>query len=164
MNRESDVSDQLSSAIGEFRKELLDWIDTELVRLLERESVDSVSEEERSLCQSSSLRINLGATRGRPLPQSGIERQESHARERIIDHKDVAAETMRQPDRLRERPTDLEARKLTSDPRERLDALARLLDKRIKQAESSAETTGDTRTNTGSGDDAPSLSPQGGRR
>ena len=36
MSHEIEVSDPLLSAIGEFRKELLLWIDTELARLREQ--------------------------------------------------------------------------------------------------------------------------------
>ena len=47
MSHEIEVSDPLSWAIGEFREELLLWIDTELVRLRERDQAgDGMMEEE----------------------------------------------------------------------------------------------------------------------
>jgi len=102
MSQEFEVSDPLSRAIGEFRKELLLWIDTELVRLREPEQADDLVIEE-------------------------------------------------------ELPIDPEPRPPLSNPRQRLDALARLLDHRLKQAQEAAAPSGGAGNgrNTGVEDDTP---------
>jgi hypothetical protein len=87
MSHEFEASDPLSRAIGEFRKELLLWIDTELLRLRQPGQADDLVNEE-------------------------------------------------------ERQIDPEPRPFLSNPRQRLDALARLLDHRLKQAQEAAAPSG----------------------
>jgi hypothetical protein len=109
MNHDDTVSDRLSEAIGEFRAELLDWIETEMVRLQQR-TVDATTE--------------------KALAELNADRQPAIA---------------------------------LADPRERLDTLARLLDRRIKQARG-AERSGSgygTRPNAGlEGDPAEASTPE----
>ena len=66
MSREIEESDPISSAIGEFRDELLFWIDSELVRLRERVQVDdSVIEEElATAARNSNFSGSSGRARG----------------------------------------------------------------------------------------------------
>jgi hypothetical protein len=159
MSREIEVSDPLSWAIGEFREELLLWIDTELVRLQEPEQVDHpVMEEELAVARESHFSGSSsrhGVSRGSPFFKSGIARQEPRTRERVVDREELVVETARPPVALPELDTDPEPRPSLSNPRQRLDALARLLDHRLKQAQGTAETNGGTGkgTNTGADDD-----------
>jgi hypothetical protein len=107
MSNDVEAPDPLSSAIGEFRKELLDWIETELVRLRERAQTDE--------------------------------------------------ETTRPPGALPERQIDRDPRPPLSNPRQRLDALARLLDHKLKQPQGTAEASGGggTGRNAGAENDTP---------
>ena len=162
MSREIEESDPLSSAIGEFRDELLFWIDSELVRLRERVRLDdSVVEEELATAardfnfSSSSTRVRV--THGGSYSQSGTVRAEPRSCERAVDRKDLVAETARPPVARPELQTDSDLRSSVSNPRQRLDALARLLDHRLKQAQGTAEvsSTADKGTSTGAVDDVP---------
>jgi len=102
MSQEFEVSDPLTRAIGDFRRELLLWIDTELVRLRQPEQADDLVIEE-------ALQM------------------------------------------------DPELRPPQSNPRQRLDALARLLDHRLKKAQEAAAPGGGAGNglNTGAEDDTP---------
>ena len=162
MSREIEESDPLSSAIGEFRDELLFWIDSELVRLRERAQLDdSVIEEELAAAardfNSSGSSTRVGVTHGGPYSQAGIARSESRSCDRVVDRKDQIAETARPAVALPELQSDSDLRSSVSNPRQRLDALARLLDHRLKQAQGSAEvsSTADKGTSTGAVDDVP---------
>jgi hypothetical protein len=160
MSREIGVSDPLSWAIGEFREELLLWIDTELVRLREREQADDlVIEEELAVAREPQFNASssrLGVPRGSRYFESGIAWQEPRTRERAVD-RDSVVETLRPSVALPERQTDPELRPPLSNPRQRLDALARLLDHRVKQAQGTAETSDGARKgpNDGVEDDTP---------
>jgi hypothetical protein len=162
MSREIEDSDPLSSAIGEFRDELLFWIDSELLRLRERAHVvDSGIEEQLAPATRESNFIGssgrLGVSQGGSICQPGIARAESPSCERVVDRKDLVAETARPPVALPELPTDAELRPSVSNPRQRLDALARLLDHRLKQAQGTGEVSSSTGKGTGTGtvDDGP---------
>ena len=162
MSREIEDSDPLSSAIGEFRDELLFWIDSELLRLRERAQVDdSVMEKELATATRESNFVSssgrLGLSQGSAICQSGIARAESPSWERVVDRKDLVAETARPPVALPELPTDSELQPSVSNPRQRLDALARLLDHRLKQAQGTGEVSSSTGKGTGTGavDDGP---------
>jgi hypothetical protein len=160
MNPEIEVADPLSSAISEFRDELLLWIDTELFRLRAREQLDdSVIEEELAAARESQFSgssSRRAASRGSPLVESGTAWQEPRTRERVVDREDVEVETVRPPMALPELQTDPEPRPSLANPRQRLDALARLLDHRLKQAQETAGTSGgtDKGTNTRADDDS----------
>jgi hypothetical protein len=106
MSHDSEVSDALSWAIGEFREELLLWIDTELSRLREQEPAEKA------------------------------------ARRPVIPPEPKSA---------------LEPRAPVSNPRQRLDALARLLDHRLKQARGASESSrgADQEPNKGAEDHTP---------
>jgi hypothetical protein len=144
MSRAIEVSDPLSWAIVEFREDLLLWIDTELVRLREREQADDlVMAEELATARESQFSASsspLGVSRGSPFLQSGIAWQEPQTGERVVD-RDLVVETTRPPVALPELQTEPEPRPARSNPRQRLDALARLLDHRLKQAQGTAETS-----------------------
>jgi hypothetical protein len=165
MNREIDVSNPLSGAIGEFREELLLWIDTELARLREQTD-DSVVEEEPKKSQFNGSRSRVGVSQGSPFLQTRIARQEPRTRERAVEHEDLALKNLTPHVPPREPATEPASRLRLSNPRQRLDALARLLDQRLKQAQGTAEKndgTG-TATNIGADDDAPSPAGLEGRR
>jgi hypothetical protein len=162
MSGEIEDSDPLSSAISEFRNELLFWIDSELLRLRERAPVDDpVMEEELATRMRESnfigSRGRLGVSQGASICQPGTARAESPSCERVVDRKDLVAETARPPVDLPEPRTDAEPRPSVSNPRQRLDALARLLDHRLKQAQGTGEVSSSTGKGTGTGavDDAP---------
>jgi hypothetical protein len=110
MSHEIEVADPLLRTIGEFRKELLLWIDTEMVRLHERVQADE------------SVVETVTPLAALPEPQTAAEPQ-SH----------------------------------TSNPRKRLDDLARLLDHRLKQAQGAAASSAGTgqAPNNGVADDTP---------
>ncbi len=169
MSHDSEVSDPLSRAIGEFREELLSWIDTELVRLREREQADDlVMEEEPAAASGSQFGASsgrLGVSRGSPSFPSGMAWQEPRARERVAD-RDSVVETAIPPVALPELQTDPEPPPPPSNPRQRLDALARLLDSRVKQARGAAETSSGAGKgpNTGVEDDSPRQSRLEDRR
>ena len=131
MTRDIDVSDPLSWAIGEFREELLLWIDTELVRL-QQQIDDSVIDEEQSESEFNGSSSRVSATRESPFPRTGVARG-ARPRERVVERYDPAVETLKPPVPHREPRTDPESRLPVSNPRQRLDALARLLDQRLKQ-------------------------------
>jgi hypothetical protein len=166
MTCEIDASDSLSRAIGEFREELLLWIDAELVRLGEREQDDSVIEEEPRRSHSNGLSGRLGMSSGSPFFQSGSALQEPGTSERVVDRPELAVQTVWPSVPLPKPSTDAELRLPVSNPRQRLDALARLLDQRVKQAQGLAETNGSTGngTNDGADVDTPSSSVPEGRR
>ena len=69
-------------------------------------------------------------------------RAEPRSCERAVDRKDLVAETARPPVARPELQTDSDLRSSVSNPRQRLDALARLLDHRLKQAQGTSEVSG----------------------
>jgi hypothetical protein len=169
MSHDIEVSDPLSWAIGEFREELLLWIDIELVRLREREQAEDLMREEEpaaaSGSQFSTSSSRLGASRVSPYFQPGMTREEPRTRQRLAD-RDSVVETARPPVVLPELQTDPEPRTPLANPRQRLDALARLLDHRLKQAQGAAETSrgAGKGPNTGVEDDTPQPSRLEDRR
>ena len=108
MTRDIEVSDPLSWAIGEFREELLLWIDTELVRL-QKQIDDSVIDEELSESQFNGSSSRIGVTRESPFPRTGIARGKQRTRERVVERYDPAVETLKPPVPRREPPTDPES-------------------------------------------------------
>jgi hypothetical protein len=102
---ESGAADPLARAIGELREELLSWIDAELSRLQELQR-----EEDRSMEGMSGVRGSWPDDRG---SSQGV---------------DGSSISVRGPG------MDLEPGSTPCDPGERLDALARRLDHRLKQA------------------------------
>ena len=141
----TSYADPLSWAIGEFREELLRWIDTELVRLREREQAENrLMEEGRAAASWIAIRrfaaAVSGSSPGRRDLQLGLGWHESRTRERVVE-RDSGGRNRRPPRRrfLKLRDGSRTAGR-PSDPRQRLDALARLLDDRLKQAQGAAGT------------------------
>jgi hypothetical protein len=143
VNSDTDVRDPVARAIAEFRQEFLLRIDTELVRLQEREqAANRLTEEEVVAATGSQFGASssrVGGSPRRPYLQSGTGWQESRATERAAD-RDSVAEAERPPVDVPELEIDPEPRVPPSDPRQRLDALARLLDNRLKRAQGTAGT------------------------
>ncbi len=159
MSHDIEVSDPLLRAIGEFREELLLWIDTELVRLREREPAEALVMEEEAAAtgsESGSSSSRHGASTGSPHFRSGMAWQEPPTRERVVD-RDSVVETARPPVALPELQTDPEPGSPFSNSRRRLDALARSLDHRLKQAQGAAEPSSSAgkRSNSVAEDDTP---------
>jgi hypothetical protein len=160
VNSDSAVRDPLARAIAEFRQELLLRIDTELVRLQEREqAVNRLTEEGVVAATGSQFGASssrMGASPRKPYLQSGTGWQESRDAERVADL-DSVAEAERPPVDDPELEIDPEPRVPPSDPRQRLDALARLLDNRLKRAQGTAGTRSgaDRRPSTEVGDETP---------
>jgi hypothetical protein len=151
MSSDADEPDLLSRAIGEFREGFLLWIDAELVRLRERESEESLVMEEGSAAPSSS-RSGLGggsplgsrasrpaARPGRPDLPAEIGWQTPRNRGKAAG-RDSVAETAWPPVAPPGPESDPEPQPPPSDSRQRLDALARLLDHRLKRAQGAAGT------------------------
>jgi hypothetical protein len=151
---EAGSADSLSQAIEELREELLSWIDTELVRLQELEQGADRAAEAISGTPGP-IRSGLGGGRrlvpltdgdgARPRTHdvSGMERESSRDRGWLADRDskiDVAEPSIDMPGSER----DPEAQVPPLNPRQRLDALARLLDHRLKQAEGAAGVSRDT--------------------
>lgn len=137
--------DSLARAIGEVREELLTWIDAELSRLR-----DLQREEDRSMKAASG---GSGATRLQPrdagmvLPPTVRDGGGPATTDEIAgmgrgmtrsggwsDDRDSNADVDEPPRVARGSGMDLEPRSAPGDPGERLDALARRLDHRLKQA------------------------------
>jgi hypothetical protein len=152
MSPDTEVPDRLLSAIGEFREEVLLWIDSELVRLREREQAENRRLEQRLAPATgshfSASNGRLGASPERPSLQSGTGPREPRSLETARD-REPAAENARQPLDVPEPETDPKPPGTGSNPRQRLDALARLLDHRLRQAQGEAA----TRTGAGNGRD-----------
>jgi len=164
MNRDNEESDPLPSAIAEFRKELLEWIDTEYARVLarEREWTDrfAVAQEQAAARESA---FNASSQRGLSLGSSTrparIAREEPGTRETVVDQHSVV-DTAGPPAAVSERPIDAEPQPTPANPRQRLEALARLLDRRLKQAQGAAAASDGAGKGpkTGMENDAPSAS------
>ena len=145
MSDEIEVFDPLPSAIGELREELLIWIDTEMARL--REHVDVLArEDEGTAARSSRFTASSSrhvANRGGSRARSALARPAPATRESGAD-RGPDVETASPPITPSEQPSDHESRLSGSNPRERLDALARLLDHRLKQAQEDTKTRSGT--------------------
>jgi hypothetical protein len=143
MSHDTEVPDPLLLAIGEFREELLVWIETELVRQREREQAENRVMEERPAAATGSpfgvSSSRLGASPGRPYLESGMDGREPRIRERVADG-DSVVESARPSVAVTGLETDSEPRARLTNPRQRLDALARLLDHRLKRAQGAAAT------------------------
>jgi hypothetical protein len=135
-------SDSLARAIGEFRQDLIHWIDAELIRLREQAGA-AVGLEELSGAsgsQFSAYTSGLGPSGGSASLQPGIAAQEPPKRERGSD-RDSYSTTTWPTAAVSKLATDDEPRSAPSNPRQRLEALARMLDHRLKHPEGFAETS-----------------------
>jgi hypothetical protein len=112
MGDEAGSTDSLTRAIDGFRRELLLWIDTELARL------QALEQDERADPS------RMG---------SGISRDREGSADRNSD-----AEMARSPVTLPASGADLETQAAPLNSCQRLDALARLLDRRLKEVEGAA--------------------------
>ncbi len=153
MSHEAESADLLARAIGEFREELLLWIDTELTRLRGRAAEESPVIEESSTGpdlvhtgQTGEFRFGSPThidtqSPGRPESPPGVRRATLRDPEAFAD-RSAAAET-REPQVAFPRPeADPESQAPPLNPRQRLDALAQLLDRRLKQVEGAADPSG----------------------
>ena len=149
MSDGAEVLDSLSRAIVEFREEVLLWIDTELVSLRKREQDESVAMEERSApatltrwglesgTQTHSPIRRLVAGPGEAELQPVMSRDGSRNNEEIA-RRDSPDGSDRPPFVTPGTEPDLKAKSAPLDSFQRLDALARLLDQRLKLSEVAA--------------------------
>ena len=151
MSQGTESADSLARAIGEFRTELLVWIDTELARLQERDPGASSVVGERSTAPRSmgaglrggsqpGSRTDVDAPRpGSPELLSGTGWETPREGQSFVDRDGNAA--LAGPTAAVAGPeTDPPPGANSGNPRERLDALARLLDQRLKQVEGASGT------------------------
>jgi hypothetical protein len=142
MSSRIEGSDPLSSAIGALREELLRWIDAELVRLRELpRPADSLTEQALDVAS----RVRFRDTASRPSAcrtgegrEPGVTEPVSWTRERPADG-DLVVEAARPAVAPAGSHPEPESKTPPLSPRERLDALARLLDRRLMQAQGAAE-------------------------
>jgi hypothetical protein len=139
MNDEIKASDPFATAINELREELLLWIDAELARLqddvdaLRREDAPVLPRTPRPTSSSRPLVVRNAVSHSRPT----IARQPTPMR-RNDDH-DMVVDDAHPPVASREQLIDPGPLPPVPNSRERLDALARMLDRRLKQAHGAAE-------------------------
>jgi hypothetical protein len=156
MSPEARLFDSLARAIQELREDLVSWIDTELARLqgLDQEedpAVGVISGESRSLPSGQRggrytipLTDGQGTRPGTRDGVSGMETGTARTPERFADrHSDT--DITESPTSVIGSKADPESQDAPLNPRQRLDALARLLDHRLKQV---GGTTGEDRKTT----------------
>jgi hypothetical protein len=161
MGPEAGSADSLSRAIEELREELLSWIDNELARLQELEQREDRAAEAIS-GMPGPIRSGLGGGRrlvpptdgdgARPRTHdvTGMERESSRDRGWRTDRDSemgIAESSVAMPGS----EWDAETQAPPLNPRERLDALARLLDHRLKLAEGAAGVSRDATGGRGEG-------------
>jgi hypothetical protein len=141
MNDEVEVSDLLASAINQLREELLLWIDTELTRL--NEHLSAAVAEEQLATSPASQRPTSASVRGASndvlRTRTRIAHRADPSRQSDVDHEPAAnldSLAVAPQEELTDRGPQLPA----PSPRERLDALARMLDRRLKVAARTEET------------------------
>jgi hypothetical protein len=138
---EVDVSDPLASAIDELREELLLWIDTELTRVKEHLYAQVAEEELATLpalqrAASASIR---GPSNDGLRTRTRLGHRADPSRQSDVDH-EPAANLDWPAVAPQEELTDPGPQLPAASPRERLDALARMLDRRLKLAADTEET------------------------
>jgi hypothetical protein len=164
MSDGADVLDSLSQAIVEVREEILLWIDTALVRLRERERDDGVVMEERSApatltrwgtdsgSQSHFPTSRLVARPGEAQLHAAMRREGSPDNEKIAGRDSLGGSDRPHSVTPGNEP-DPQSKSVPFDSFNRLDALARLLDQRLKLAEvaapNSSGASGEVRKSTG---------------
>lgn len=145
MIEQVEASDPLILAIHELRTEFVQWIDTELDRLREHAAIGNRADRAAAAAASSYQFRELPATTttaaatvrresysARPGP-SEISPPASALAGRV--ERDQAVKPLRS---MPEPPDESRAQVERSDPRKRLDALARMLDHRLKQVQGEA--------------------------
>jgi hypothetical protein len=173
MSQGTESADSLARAIGEFRTELLVWIDTELARLQERDQGESPVVGERSTAprsmgaglrggsQPGSLTDVDAARPGSPDLRSGMGRETLREGQSFLDRNgntELTGPTVAVPGPETDPPPEANP----GNPRERLEALARLLDQRLKQVEGASGTRLDAASGRTQGIPDESLGPSGG--
>ena len=152
MSQGTEAADSLSRAIGEFRTELLVWIDTELARLQGGDQEESPVVEERATTPGSigadrsggsypGTRTHSEASRpGGPDLLSGRGRETPRDGEMFAEGS-LKAEIPGPALAVPGSETDLHPQADPLNPRQRLEALSRLLDHRLKQVDGAARTS-----------------------
>ncbi len=149
MSHDADGLDSLSRAIAELREKVVGWIDTALVRLREREQEESLATQEKSAPAAlTRLSRERGSQTQSPTRRPGASLEETELRPVMSWQGSRNTEEIAGPDSLRDpaRPPLVAARpetgaKSTSSPMDslkRLDALARVLDQRLKVSQEGA--------------------------
>ncbi|MFI5457474.1 MAG: hypothetical protein ACHRXM_18685 [Isosphaerales bacterium] len=149
MSHDAEVLGSQSRAIADFREEILLWIDTALVRLREREQEESLVMEEKSApaaltrlsmergsqTQSRARRpgVSLGGTELEP-----VMRWEGTRNTGEIAGPDSLSDPARPPIVAPRPEAGTKSKSLPLDSLTRLDALARLLDQRLKVSQEAA--------------------------
>ena len=160
MSHDADVLDSLSRAIAEFREKVLLWIDTALVRLREREQAESLAMEEKSAPAAlTRLRMERGSptaspTRRPAAGKDGMDLQPVMSWEGTPNPAEIAGPDSRgdlaRPPIVAPRPeADTKSKSPPLDSLKRLDALARLLDHRLKASQDAASNSSETSSGVG---------------
>jgi hypothetical protein len=159
---EIGTADSLAQAIHELREELLSWVDTELSRLQELQWKEDRSMEVMADVPGSiwSRPRNAGVvipptgpdgdSPGTSDEASGMGRGTTRSRG-WPEHRDSYAEVDESAVAVRGPGIDREPQSTPSNPGERLDALARRLDHRLKQAAGTPKMRPDTTAGSGEG-------------
>jgi len=149
MNHDAEVLDPQSRAIANFREEILLWIDTALVRLREREQEESLATEKRS-ARAASTRSGMerGSQTRSPPSRPGarlggavlepVMRSEGSRNTEEIAGPNSLGDPSRPPIATPGPETRPESKSPPLDSLKRLDALARLLDQRLKVSQEAA--------------------------
>jgi hypothetical protein len=160
MSDGAELLSSLSRAIIELREEILLWIDTELVRLREWERDETVAMEERSApapltrwavesgSQAHSPTKRLVARLGEAEFEAVMRREGSRTNEKIAG-RDSLGGSERPPFVTSGNEPDPKSKSAPFDSLRRLDALARLLDQRLKLSEVAASNSSGARGEVG---------------
>ena len=146
MGPEAGSADSLARAIEDLREELLSWIDAELSRLqgLEQEAMSrrpgSIRSGPRSPLQPLPPAAGDGAGTSTADDVPGMRSESSRNRGWLAD-RDPNADNTEPPLAAPGSGKDPETQAAPLNPLQRLDALARLLDHRLKQAEGAGRDT-----------------------
>lgn len=146
MTHQIEETDPLASAVAQLREELVLWIDTELARL--HEHVDEqVREEERAAFAASQEPLSTSRFHqvkgNRPVHNAATDRVEPS--DERLPARELFEPTVITPAAYSSPSAEAESPTPVPNPRQRLDALARLLDHRLKQAHEEAESKGSGR-------------------
>jgi hypothetical protein len=153
MSHGTDRADPLARAIAEFRQEFLLWIDRELARGHQRDPGAGRGAEERSTAGHPLVSGPRGGSQPRAQPEgvapraerpvllAELGREPPREEERFADRSreaEITAAPRAGAGPEMETETDSQPQAGPANPRHRLDALARLLDHRLKQVDGAA--------------------------
>ena len=141
MSNEAEVADPLTLAIHELREEFLCWIDTELARL-QQHVENPVRRDEGTFSRGTRFEELPGRAEagvGSTSTRSGYARPPLPIRESFVD-RDQAPKVAKPLTSSLEPAHQSVPQSTGSDPRQRLEALARLLDHRLRQVQTETET------------------------